>query len=637
MTTTAQPTLPRLITRRDVDALLSAFALPCALALPDGKLFARASTWLHDHIDLDERDAYRVYPLNANGVALGALAVAGDTTNAERALHQTLIVLLAQALEKREVANEALERYREINLMYRVSETIGLSHDADAIPRLVLEESKRVIHSSTGIVLIGEEVKASFGSDAQAVALRQAAREVIGTDHAAIISDTHVPEFGAILWTPLKTQERVLGGIVLGRGAGEPIFSASDEKLLMALAGQAAIALENVSLHHAELEKERFQRELQLAYDVQASLIPRETPIVPGWDFAAYWQPAREVSGDFYDFFPVPAGQSIVIADVSDKGMHAALFMALTRSTVRASTLAAESPADGLTRANRLLCADSTGGMFVTLFYAQLDPLKKEITYVNAGHNPPLVLRAATRELIELPRTGVMLGFNEGMEFAQANVALELGDMILFYTDGVTEANDASGEQFGEERLRAWMLEHADASPAALLDALKRALGEFIGSAAPFDDITVVIAKRVPVTHQRIAIPDATVECVPRLHEFVEAACAAADADDDLAFAFKLAVEEACTNIVEHGYRARPGMIELELDASATRIVVTITDHAPPFDPTQIPAPDLRADWQARKIGGLGWYLIRQLMDDVQYEPSTARGNVLTLVKQRRM
>jgi len=635
MTTLALPTLARLLGRHEITALLNTFALPSAIALPDGKLFAQTATWTHHHVDLAESAAYRVYPLTAHEATIGALAIAGNPTDTESALAHTLGLIIAQALEKRAVANDALERYREINLMYRVSETVGLSRDADAIPRLVLDEGKRVIHAAAGIVLVGDAVKACFGTEAQSEALRNAAREISDATRAAIISETCPPEFAALLWAPFNTPEHLLGGIMLGRHVGEPIFTASDEKLLMALARQAAITLENLSLHQAELEKERLKRELQLAYDVQASLIPRETPQVAGWDFAAHWQPAREVSGDFYDFFPVANDQAIVIADVSDKGMHAALFMALTRSTVRASALAADLPADGLMRANQLLCADSTGGMFVTLFYAQLDPTQNKITYVNAGHNPPLVLRAATHELIELPRTGIMLGFDDGMAFRQAQVPLNLGDTLLFYTDGVTEANNLAGEQFGEERLRALMLAHANAAPDQLLDALKHALAEFIGDAAQFDDITIVIAQRAPAGRQRLAIADATVASVPRLHEFVENACLATNAGDDLAFAFKLAVEEACANIVQHGYREQPGDIALEFNADAERIVVTIIDHAPPFAPTQIPEPNLSADWQARQIGGLGWYLIRQLMDEVNYEPATARGNVLTIVKHR--
>jgi phosphoserine phosphatase RsbU/P len=258
------------------------------------------------------------------------------------------------------------------------------------------------------------------------------------------------------VYAPLKTQERVLGGIVLGRAQGQAIFTASDEKLLMALARQAAVAVDNARLHQEVLVKERLEHELQLARDVQASLIPSHTPVIPGWDFAAYWNPAREVAGDFYDFIANvgarrsersrQAAQSqesllhgIVIADVSDKGMHAALFMALTRSVLRAATTAGQSPVDSVNQSNRLLCADSTGGMFVTMFYAQLDSAKNEMTYVNAGHNPPYLYRAKEKKIEELERTGIMLGFDEEMRFEQRAVQFYPGDFIVFYTDGVTE------------------------------------------------------------------------------------------------------------------------------------------------------------------------------------------------------
>jgi len=257
------------------------------------------------------------------------------------------------------------------------------------------------------------------------------------------------------------------------------------------------------------LEKERLEHELQLARDVQASLIPSTTPKIPGWDFAAYWQPAREVSGDFYDFISnvgeknlaqvAAAGspmEGIVIGDVSDKGMHAALFMALTRSVVRASTTAGLSPADGLTQTNRLLVADSTNGMFVTLFYMQLDPQKNELTYVNAGHNPPLHYRAKEKDLVELKATGIMLGFTDIVVHKQRSVQLEPNDFVVIYTDGVTEAMDEQNEQFGDDRLSDLILAQHDQTPQEMMLALRHAVSAFVGNRNQSDDITVVIVKR---------------------------------------------------------------------------------------------------------------------------------------------
>ncbi|HEX7586915.1 MAG TPA: SpoIIE family protein phosphatase [Anaerolineae bacterium] len=526
--------LHRLLERREMTSLLQALVGPdirLALIRTDGEIFAITDNWspearlgLKDLSTLLDASAgslvvhsngCRGYPLIAGTTLVGALAGHGASPRGdfplERALHQTLQTLIAQAQGKREMANEALERYREINLMYRVSETIGVSLDPDAIPQMVLEESNHVIHANTGLVLLtprsGEanwQIKASFGAVNQIEALIQVAQEesMRGSlnDRPAILTDlpSTSPAYGAVLWAPLKTQEQTLGGVMLGRPPGEEIFTASDEKLLTSLARQAAVAIENSQLHQAALERERLKRELQLAHDVQASLIPRQVPQITGWDFAAFWQPAREVGGDFFDFIPRDDGElGFVIADVSDKGMHAALFMALTRSTLRASTLAAPSPVKGLNRANRLLCADSTGGMFVTLFYGQLDPSASNLLYVNAGHNPPLHYHAAKKEFTELTRTGIMVGFDEAYKYKQRSVHLQRGDFILFYTDGVTESVNMQDEQFGEERLQRVLLDHCADSPAEIIQALKQSLTEFTGEAPQFDDVTIAVVKRL--------------------------------------------------------------------------------------------------------------------------------------------
>jgi sigma-B regulation protein RsbU (phosphoserine phosphatase) len=247
------------------------------------------------------------------------------------------------------------------------------------------------------------------------------------------------------------------------------------------------------------------ERELQVAREVQASLIPRQTPHVEGWEFAAFWQPARQVAGDFYDFIPITLakvsessqGFGIVIADVSDKGMPAALFMALSRSIVRASVAHTSVPAEEVSHANRLVCADAANGMFITMFYAQLDPMTGEAVYVNAGHNPPLLYRAGRDELAGLARTGMALGIDPSVRYDQQSVRLDTGDFVLLYTDGVTDALDAQGDEFGQERLRQVILDHRRASAAELVTALNQAVSSFSGATAPFDDITVVVVKHL--------------------------------------------------------------------------------------------------------------------------------------------
>jgi len=242
---------------------------------------------------------------------------------------------------------------------------------------------------------------------------------------------------------------------------------------------------------------EAHQREMQMAFRVQSQLIPLRLPEIQGWDFAARWQPAKEVSGDYYDFIPGKGRHGIVIADVSGKGMPAALFMASTRSIIRAKATASLSPADNLSQANDLLCADAAQGMFVTLFYAELSPDHPGLTYVGCGHNPPFWYRADRREIVELNPTGPVLAANEGVQYQAKNIEAGRGDVLLLYTDGFTEAFDEQQQLFGDDRLKDVLKRHAHESPQRLLESIQQELEAFVGAAPQSDDRTIVIAKRV--------------------------------------------------------------------------------------------------------------------------------------------
>ncbi|MBI3243058.1 MAG: SpoIIE family protein phosphatase [Chloroflexi bacterium] len=263
---------------------------------------------------------------------------------------------------------------------------------------------------------------------------------------------------------------------------------------------QITEAYESLKAAQAQLvEKEKLEHELHVAREVQAALLPRATPRLAGWEFAARWQPARNVSGDYYDFIPLSRGPGwgFVIADVSGKGMPAALFMALTRSIVRASVVGAALPADGINRANQLICADSGQGMFVTLFYACLDPATGDLTYVNAGHNPPWLYRAEGDQWLELTRTGMALGMFKANVLTQNTLRLNAGDFIFMYTDGLTDVTNVEGEKFGAEQLLQIITEHRRAPPAEIIAALDETISRFQEGNTLFDDITLVIAKRI--------------------------------------------------------------------------------------------------------------------------------------------
>jgi len=266
------------------------------------------------------------------------------------------------------------------------------------------------------------------------------------------------------------------------------------------LAAQISSTLHSAQVYAQTLAHETVARELAMAGQIQASFLPDELPDVAGWQLAATLHPARETSGDFYDFILLPDGRlGIVIADVADKGMGAALYMALSRTLIR--TYATEyltRPDLVFNAANRRILMDARAGLFVTVFYGILDPGSGTLHYCNAGHHPPYLLRADDREPIqELRRTGMALGVIEDATWEQATVRLAPGDMLVLYTDGITDAEDGTGSFFGRERLRETVRAHVGCSAQDMQDALIAEVHEFMGETPQFDDITLVIVKEV--------------------------------------------------------------------------------------------------------------------------------------------
>ncbi|PWT92167.1 MAG: hypothetical protein C5B54_04005, partial [Acidobacteria bacterium] len=237
------------------------------------------------------------------------------------------------------------------------------------------------------------------------------------------------------------------------------------------------------------------KREMEMALRVQSQLLPTTTPHIPGWQFAASWKPAREVSGDYYDFIRSSNHLDVVIADVSGKGMPAALFMAATRSIVRAKATADLAPAESMIQANSLITADAARGMFITVFYAEIDPQKRAVTYVNCGHNPPYWFKAHEREIVELLPTGGVVGINESSQWKQQQIQMEQGDLLLLYTDGITEAFNEEDQEFGEARLKGILMENSQNSPEQILPEIHSALDAYVGSAPQSDDRTIVLIK----------------------------------------------------------------------------------------------------------------------------------------------
>lgn len=300
-----------------------------------------------------------------------------------------------------------------------------------------------------------------------------------------------------ILLLPLQTRGEMLGLMAVGY-AGELYVGAERRtNILTGIANQAAIAVEGDRLAREAAEQERLARELKVAQEIQSSFLPKDYPDLPGWEIAAYWGAARRVGGDFYDFLQLPNGHlGLVIADVADKGIPAALFMALSRTLVRVSALSGRGPARALERANELILSDARSDLFVTIFYAVIDPATGQMLYTSAGHNPPLLIRA-NGEVEILRCRGIALGVLEEIQLREKETRLDVGDVLILYTDGITEAINADEQEFGVERLTELAVAKRHESAPSIMAHVDTAVKTFAAGQPQFDDMTCVITRRI--------------------------------------------------------------------------------------------------------------------------------------------
>jgi serine phosphatase RsbU (regulator of sigma subunit)/anti-sigma regulatory factor (Ser/Thr protein kinase) len=456
---------------------------------------------------------------------------------------------------------------------------------------------------------------------------------------------------GVKLVVPLVSQGELVGLLNLGPRLSEQEYSADDRVLLSNLGTQAGPAVRVAQLVRQQqeeiAERERMEQELRVAQLIQRTLLPRDVPALAGYHVARYYQPAREVGGDFYDFLPLPNGQlGFVIGDVTDKGVPAALVMATTRTVLRAASERLASPGKVLERVNELVCADIPPKMFVTCLYAILDPATGRLRYANAGHDLPY--RRYDGGVAELRATGMPLGLMPGMHYEEKETTLRPGETVLLYSDGLVEAHNPAREMFSFGRLEGLVKAHAGGS--ALIDYLLGELAAFTGPGwEQEDDVTMVVLERLHVAGEITTTPSATDQTDARdepvpaldgdgwrvLSEFVVASEAGnerpameqvADAirDVDLSPAqierLKTAVAEATMNAIEHGNKFQADLpVSVRVLESPEELIVSITDRGGEQPIPEAHVPDLEA-----KLAGLqtprGWglFLIKNMVDDMR-------------------
>ncbi len=498
---------------------------------------------------------------------------------------------------------------------------------------------------------------------------------------------------GMRLALPLISQGELIGVITLGPRVGGEEYATADLNVLHALAEQVAPAVRVAQLAQEQQaqarDRERLEHELSVAHLIQQTLLPKAPPELPGWRLAAYYQPARAVGGDFYDFLALPGERlGLVIGDVTDKGTPAALLMATTRSILRAAALGGAMPGAALERANDLLRHDIPPRMFVTCLYAVLEPASGRLRFANAGHSLPLLRRGGV--VTPLRASGMPLGLMPGMRYEEQELLLAPDDTVLLYSDGLVEAHDPARAMFGQPRLAATLGQsHTDQS---LINHVLQALRAFVGDDwEQEDDVTLVTLRRLLPTECAVDDQPPPVALPDDNHEFGSSQTDETansirvdngdegiggrnrDTGDDgeadpgdwrrlgewstpsgvgkerLALAWltptlaplalptarlerlKTAVAEATMNAMEHGNSYDPmRLVYLDARANAHRVAVRISDEGAGDGFAAANQPPTTPDLAAKLAGaesprGWGLFLIRQLVDEARIETRQGR------------
>ena len=389
----------------------------------------------------------------------------------------------------------------------------------------------------------------------------------------------------------------------------------------------------------ANEEKGRIESELNIARDIQMSMLPKTFPPFPDRnDIEIYGKqkPAKEVGGDLYDFYIRDEKLFFCIGDVSGKGVPASLVMAVTRTLFRTISFKEALPERIMFGINNAMADNNESNMFVTLFLGVLDLPTGRLRYSNAGHNAPMLI-GQTIGLLPCA-ANVPLGVQTDWKFSQQETTIDLNTCIFLYTDGLTEAENAANEQFMEER----MIEVAKGmshEPQQMIEQMFNAVHQFVGNAEQSDDLTMLaIQYTKPLEkdmklQRSITLPN-DIEKVPVLAEFVDEVCEIVGFDMSTTLGINLALEEAVVNVMSYAYQpGTTGNVNIEAIANETRLKFIISDWGTPFDPTAEKEVDTTLSAEERPIGGLGIHLVRQIMDSINYERIDGM-NVLTLRKK---
>ena len=387
-------------------------------------------------------------------------------------------------------------------------------------------------------------------------------------------------------------------------------------------------------LSRVTAEKERIGAELDVARHIQASMLPCIFPAFPErheFDIYASMTPAKEVGGDFYDFFLVDDDHlAMVMADVSGKGVPAALFMMISKTLIKSAAQSGLSPKAVLEKVNNQLCENNDAEMFVTVWLGILEISTGKMKCANAGHEYPAIMRRGDDFQLFKDKHGLVLAGMEGARYREYELELNEGDRLFVYTDGVPEATNADTVLYGTDRMISALNKVRGGTCRDLLEALHRDVDTFVGAADQFDDITMLCIERRTAADgmKKIGIAP-TLDKLPEATGFFEDILSAANAPAKVIAQVNVAVDEIFSNIAHYSGAT---VATLGCSLADGRVTLRFSDNGRPYDPTGKPDPDTTLSAEERDIGGLGIFMVKKIMDEVTYEYTDGL-NILTLVK----
>ncbi|MCK9224220.1 MAG: SpoIIE family protein phosphatase [Candidatus Muirbacterium halophilum] len=430
---------------------------------------------------------------------------------------------------------------------------------------------------------------------------------------------------------PLMYNEKLYAVILLGERKTNKPYSEQDEKIFSSLVQQAGFSLQNIALYNQYVEKQKIERDLELARDIQISLLPKNPPVINDYDIVATSLPAKQVGGDYYDFYKLSENSFwTILGDVSGKGIAAAILMSMVRSMLKVEIKNCSEAGELLTNLNNLVAGDIYEGKFITFFACYFDCLKNKMYFSNAGHLPTIIYKAKEKKIIEFEADALPIGIMEGVKYPNRSVKIEKDDIIILYTDGINEAMNNEREEYGFERFHDIIIKNAKNTAPIIHRNILKSIEEFTENAPQHDDTTLIVIKKNDKKYFKVEKSVEISSDIEEINNFVDnivKLLEELDIVDDEIFDVKLAFSEILINAAKHGNKYNNDKkIFIDYYISKSKIKLCVEDQGEGFRNSSMP------DYESRLLeeNGRGIILVTSIVDKLKYN---SLGNKVEITK----